>query len=75
MSTENIKKVASSVEDALIKAECALADIAEGEHDLELADALRWAERRATEVLQVIRPIMKQHKIKTSEWPLVKEEN
>jgi hypothetical protein len=67
MNIENISKVDSSIEDALIKAECALADIAEGEHDLESADALEWAEHRATEVLKVIRPIMKQYKIRTSD--------
>lgn len=74
MNTENIK-VDSLIEDALIKAECALADIAEGEHDLDTADALQWAECRATEALKVIRPIMHQYEIRTSEWPSVKEED
>lgn len=62
-------------EQALIKAECALADIAEGEgeNDDTSADALEWAEQRAAKALVRIRPIMRQHGIHTSEWPPTSE--
>jgi hypothetical protein len=61
---------------ALIKAECALADIAEGEgkDDDTSADALEWAEKRAADALARIRPIMRQYGIHTSEWPPISEE-
>ena len=57
--------------DALIKAECALSDIAEGEPMTDEGDALKWAERRCADTLAIIRPTMMQHKIRTSEWPPV----
>lgn len=49
--------------------EGALADIAEGEHDLTSADALRWAEERAVNALSTLRQAMKGLGIKTTEWP------
>jgi hypothetical protein len=60
---------------ALIKAECALADIAEGEGESDdtSADALEWAEQRAAKTLSRIRPIMRQYGIHTSEWPPTRE--
>ena len=60
------------VEQALIKAECALADIAEGEAEEcggDSDDLLTWAEKRAAKSLARIRPVMRQHGIHTSEWP------
>ena len=58
-----------AVKDALIKAECALSDVAEGEPECDEGDPAQWAEQRCAETLAVIRPAMKQHKIRTSEWP------
>jgi len=55
--------------DALIKAECALADIAEEQPNTSESDALKWAEQRCTATLAIIRPVMRQHGITTSEWP------
>jgi hypothetical protein len=53
-----------------MKAECALADIAEGESGANsLIEALKWAENRCATALAVIRPMMKQNGITTSEWP------
>jgi hypothetical protein len=60
-----------AVSDALIKAECALSDIAEGEPMTDEGDPLKWAERRCADTLAIIRPTMMQHKIRTSEWPPV----
>lgn len=60
------------VEQALIKAECALSDIAEGEPEENEGDAdalLQWAEQRAATALSRIRPVMRLHGILTSEWP------
>ena len=57
------------VSDALIKAECALSDIAEGEPECDEGDPAQWAEQRCAETLAVIRPVMKLHQIRTSEWP------
>lgn len=60
------------VEQALIKAECALSDIAEGEPEENEGDAdalLQWAEQRAATALSRIRPVMRLHGIHTSEWP------
>jgi hypothetical protein len=57
------------VADALIKAECALSDIAEGEPMTDEGDPLQWAERRCADTLAIIRPWMKQYGIRTSEWP------
>jgi hypothetical protein len=59
---------------ALIEAECALADIVEGESDANSPiDALRWAEQRCEAALAIIRPVMKQHRITTSEGERVGE--
>jgi hypothetical protein len=58
-----------SVSDALIKAECALSDVAEGEPECDDGDPSQWAEQRCAETLAIIRPVMKLHKIRTSEWP------
>jgi hypothetical protein len=57
------------VSDALIKAECALSDVAEGEPECDDGDPSQWAEQRCAETLAIIRPVMKLHKIRTSEWP------
>ena len=57
------------IEQALIKAECALSDIAEGEAEESEGDPLEWAEKRAADALARIRPVMRQHQIQTSEWP------
>jgi hypothetical protein len=57
------------IERALIKAECALSDIAEGEAEESEGDPLEWAEKRAADALARIRPVMRQHQIQTSEWP------
>jgi hypothetical protein len=63
--------VSEAVCNALIKAECALSDISEGEPEpgSGSAELLEWAEQRCAETLAVIRPVMKQHQIRTSEWP------
>jgi hypothetical protein len=58
-----------SISDALIKAECALSDVAEGEPECDDGDPAQWAEQRCAETLAIIRPVMKLHKIRTSEWP------
>jgi hypothetical protein len=58
-----------AVSDALIKAECALADVAEGDPVCDDGDPAQWAEQRCAETLAIIRPVMKMHKIRTSEWP------
>jgi hypothetical protein len=58
-----------AVSDALIKAECALADVAEGEPECDDGDPAQWSEQRCAETLAIIRPVMKLHKIRTSEWP------
>jgi hypothetical protein len=58
-----------AVSDALIKAECALSDVAEGEPECDDGDPAQWAEQRCAETLAIIRPVMKLHKIRTSEWP------
>jgi hypothetical protein len=58
------------VANALTVAEAALADVAEGEPVSPRADdRLHWAETRCTEALAAIRPVMKEHGIRTSEWP------
>jgi hypothetical protein len=61
--------VSVAVSDALIKAECALSDVAEGEPECDDGDPAQWAEQRCAETLAIIRPVMKLHKIRTSEWP------
>ena len=58
-----------ALHDALIKAECALSDIAEGEETNAAPSTFEWSEQRCAETLAIIRPVMKQHKIRTSEWP------
>ena len=61
----------SPVANALRQAEAALADVAEGEIG-RLCSATKkvtWAELRCTETLAVIRPAMRQHGIRTSEFP------
>jgi hypothetical protein len=58
-----------AVSDALIKMECALSDIAEGEETDEAPNTLEWAEKHCAETLAIIRPVMRQHGIRTSEWP------
>jgi hypothetical protein len=60
---------AGEVSDALIKAECALSDISEGEDTNAAPNTFEWAEQRCAETLAAIRPVMKQHRIRTSEWP------
>jgi hypothetical protein len=63
---------ASPVANALLQAEAALADVAEGEIG-RLCSATKkaiWtAEARCTEALAAIRPAMRQHGIRTSEFP------
>jgi hypothetical protein len=59
----------AALSDALIRAECALSDIAEGDPECGGADPAQWAEQRCAETLAIIRPVMQQHKIRTSEWP------
>lgn len=58
-----------AVSDALIKAECSLSDIAEGEETIAAPNTFEWAEQRCAETLAIIRPVMTQHGIRTSEWP------
>jgi len=58
-----------AVSDALIKAECALSDVAEGEPECDGGDPLQWAEQRCAKTLAIIRPVMKLYRIRTSEWP------
>ena len=58
-----------ALSDALIKAECALSDVAEGEETNAAPNTFEWAEQRCAETLAIIRPVMKQYKICTSEWP------
>jgi len=61
---------AGLVADALLQAEVALADVAEGEAVSPRADeCLHWAEARCTEALTTIRPVMRRHGIRISEWP------
>jgi len=61
--------VSVAVSDALIRAECALSDVAEGEPNCDDGDPAQWAEQLCAETLAIIRPVMKLHKIRTSEWP------
>jgi hypothetical protein len=63
--------LSDALSDALIKAECALSDVAEGEPECDEGDPAQWAEQRCAETLAIIRPVMQQHKIRTSEWPPV----
>jgi hypothetical protein len=62
---------AGPVANALLQAEAALADVAEGEVG-RLCSATKkvtWAKLRCTEALAAIRPVMKEHGIRTSEFP------
>jgi hypothetical protein len=62
----------SPVANALLVAESALADVAEGLPDsptVEGSEPIEWAETRCAEALAAIRPVMRQHGIRTSEWP------
>jgi hypothetical protein len=59
--------------DALIKAECALSDIAEGEETNAAPNTFEWAEQRCAETLATICPVMQQHGVRTSEWPPVSQ--
>jgi hypothetical protein len=62
---------AGPVANALLVAESALADVAEGKIG-RLCSATKkvtWAELRCTEALAAIRPVMRQHGIRTSEFP------
>jgi hypothetical protein len=61
----------SPVANALLQAEAALADVAEGEIGrlCSATEKVTWAELRCTEALAAIRPVMKEHGIRTSEWP------
>ncbi len=58
------------VANALLQAEAALADVAEGGGRFpRVVGCLHWAETRCTEALATIRPVMKEHGIRTSEFP------
>jgi hypothetical protein len=60
------------VANALTVAEAALADVAEGLPDsptVEGSEPIEWVEARCAEGLAAIRPVMKEHGIRTSEWP------
>jgi hypothetical protein len=58
---------AGPVANALLQAEAALADVAEGEAVSPRADeCLHWTETRCTEALAAIRPVMRQHGIQTA---------
>jgi hypothetical protein len=63
------ERLPGAAEQALIKAECALSDIAEGEAEESEGDPLEWAEKRAAGALARIRPVMREYQICTSEWP------
>jgi hypothetical protein len=53
---------------ALLQAEVALADVAEGGSGAHrLSDKLQWTEARCAEALADIRPVMRQHGIRTSD--------
>jgi hypothetical protein len=59
---------ASPVVNALLVAESALADVAEGEAvSPHAVGCLHWAEARCTEALAAIRPVMRRHGIRTSD--------
>jgi hypothetical protein len=61
---------AGPVVNALLVAESALADVAEGDAvSPHAVGCLHWAEARCTEALAAIRPVMKEHGIQTSEFP------
>jgi hypothetical protein len=58
----------ATLSDALISAEAALSDIAEGEETNAAPNTFEWAEQRCAEALAIIRPVMQQHGIRTSEF-------
>jgi hypothetical protein len=62
---------AGPVANALLLAESALADVAEGEIGRLCSTTKKaiWAELRCAEALAAIRPVMKEHGIRTSEFP------
>ena len=60
--------VPSDIQQALVDAESALADIAEGRASRVLTP-LEWAEGRAFRALGQIRPVMRQFSVRTSERP------
>jgi hypothetical protein len=57
----------ATLSDALISAEAALSDIAEGEETNAAPNTFEWAEQRCSGALAIIRPVMQQHGIRTSE--------
>ncbi len=57
----------AALSDALISAESALSDIAEGEETNAAPNTFKWAEQRCAEALAIIRPVMQRHGIRTSE--------
>jgi hypothetical protein len=57
----------ATLSDALISAEAALSDIAEGEETSAAPNTFEWAEQRCAEALATIRPVMQRHGIRTSE--------
>lgn len=59
----------AALSDALISAESALSDIAEGEETNAAPNTFKWAEQRCAEALAIIRPVMQQHGIRTSGYP------
>jgi hypothetical protein len=63
----------AALSDALIKAECALSDIAEGEETNAAPNTFEWAEQRCAKALDTIRPVMRDQGIRTSEWPPVSQ--
>jgi hypothetical protein len=62
---------AGPVANALLQAEAALADVAEGEVGRlrSATEKVTWAELRCAKALAAIRPVMKEHGIRTSEFP------
>jgi hypothetical protein len=61
--------VPAALSDALLQAECALSDIAEGGETNAAPNTFEWAEQRCVKALDTIRPVMRDHGIRTSEWP------
>ena len=51
----------AALSDALISAESALSDIAEGEETNAAPNTFKWAKQRCAEALAIIRPVMQQH--------------
>jgi hypothetical protein len=59
----------ATLRNALLSAEAALSDIAEGEETNAAPNTFKWAEQRCAEALAIIRPVMQQHGIRTSGYP------